>query len=427
MKHTILLLTSLGSLSMGCAQLDQMRGFPQNESVAAAKMVATQPAKTVVKPDTVKDTSAQPVRPVDFTSIEPTDPNNVDPPLSSLLRSDEMVKEIEGLDQRLVRSLADASALQSPSDEMVSTEPGGFTLESLEQLALSNHPAISAARSGESVASGLRYQVGRIANPTVGYSGQQLADAGTAQDLAYVNQQIVRGRKLQLNQEVLGHTLNAQRWETWTQQQRVLTDVQLRFYEALAAQMLVDTTRRFREVAKKGVDVAQVRLNAGEGTRIDVLQSQTLLSQTELAIQQRQAVLRGTLRDLAAVVGMPDLDVPRVDGELIDAIQTKPQITYQEILARSPELSAARAVVCEKRSLLERQRVQPKPNLNAQIAAGHDNGTGSGMLNVTLGAPIPVWNRNRGNVSAALADYRRAVQNVNRIEADIKSRFARTT
>jgi cobalt-zinc-cadmium efflux system outer membrane protein len=47
------------------------------------------------------------------------------------------------------------------------------------------------------------------------------------------------------------------------------------------------------------------------------------------------------------------------------------------------------------------------------------------MLNLQVGAPIPVWNKNSGNVSAAYADYTRAVENVKRIEQSIKARLAR--
>jgi cobalt-zinc-cadmium efflux system outer membrane protein len=44
---------------------------------------------------------------------------------------------------------------------------------------------------------------------------------------------------------------------------------------------------------------------------------------------------------------------------------------------------------------------------------------------VQVGAPIPVRNKNRGNISAAHAEYHRAAENVRRIELAIQSRLAR--
>ena len=71
-----------------------------------------------------------------------------------------------------------------------------------------------------------------------------------------------------------------------------------------------------------------------------------------------------------------------------------------------------------------RQEAQAIPNLTVQLGAGQDNGTGSSMLNVQVGAPIPVYNQNRGNITAAWASYCRATHEVKRLEAVLKSRLA---
>ena len=47
------------------------------------------------------------------------------------------------------------------------------------------------------------------------------------------------------------------------------------------------------------------------------------------------------------------------------------------------------------------------------------------MINVQVGAPIPVFNKNAGNITAAQADHARALENVRRIEQSIQARLAR--
>ncbi len=42
-----------------------------------------------------------------------------------------------------------------------------------------------------------------------------------------------------------------------------------------------------------------------------------------------------------------------------------------------------------------------------------------------IGAPLPLFNKNTGNISAAYSDYTLALENVKRIELGIKSRLAR--
>ncbi|WP_231753134.1 TolC family protein [Rosistilla carotiformis] len=302
-----------------------------------------------------------------------------------------------------------------------------YTLADIEQLALSNNPAIAAAYANTSKATGLRRQVGTRPNPTIGYAGQQLADQKTDQHSLFIEQEFVRGGKLELNRSILSHTASAQRWETETQRYRVLTDVRVRFYEALAAQQQLEATREFQSVAERGVEVAEQRQKAEEGTLIEVLQSQTMLSEIALAAERTELSYRGAWQDLAAIAGLPSTTPVRLVAQLEPpAYAPDWETTYGAIVAQSPEMSVAHALVCEKAAILKRQQTQMTPNVTGQLGAGFDNGTDSGMLNVQLSAPIPVWNKNQGNISAAYADYRNAVQNVQRVEQSIRSRLART-
>lgn len=313
-----------------------------------------------------------------------------------------------------------------PFDTMEVIDSTSYTLADVEHLALSNNPTIAAAAATSNKAVGLRQQVGTRPNPTLGYFGFQVADRGTDQHGAFVQQEFVRGDKLALNQAVLQQTTNAQRWEIETQRFRVLTDVRVRFFEALVSQRQLDAINDFAEVAAKGVQVASDREGAKEGTSIDVLQSQTLLSEVTLAAERAEVAYRGAWQDLAAIAGLPVTTPIRLTAEF-DSPEDSPNWdeAYLEIVSQSPEMAVARALVCEKQAMLKRQQVQMVPNVTGQLGVGYDDATNSGMINLQVGAPIQVWNKNSGNVSAAFADYTRAVQNVKRIEQSIKARLAR--
>ena len=59
------------------------------------------------------------------------------------------------------------------------------------------------------------------------------------------------------------------------------------------------------------------------------------------------------------------------------------------------------------------------------LAGGVDRGTDSGLINAQVGLPLPVHNRNQGNISAAHAEFSRACEDVQRIERSIESRFGK--
>ncbi|HBN74951.1 MAG TPA: TolC family protein, partial [Planctomycetaceae bacterium] len=302
----------------------------------------------------------------------------------------------------------------------------GMTLDEIEQMALANNPAIQQASASAHKAMGYRDQVGKRPNPTIGYNGSQLADVGTDQHSLYFEQEFVRADKLSRNEFVLQKEVQSQLWEVETQRYRVITDVRLRFYEALAAQRRLELAAEFYNVAEKGVQIAKARQKATEGTRPEVLQAEIQLKQ--IVVQRRQAEVkyRGAWKQLMAMAGNSEIPPGQLIGVLPDSADSRSwDLVEAELLATSPELQAARARVARARAHLDRQQVQAVPNVTLMLGAGVDNATNNGFINTQIGVPIPVNNKNTGNISAAYAEVCRASQDVRRIELAIKSRLAK--
>jgi outer membrane protein, heavy metal efflux system len=311
-------------------------------------------------------------------------------------------------------------------DDLTSTG-SSLTLADVEALALANNPAIRAAQATTNKAAGLRNQVGTAPNPTLGYFGQQIDDRGTSQHGVFMEQEFVRGNKLGINREVLGYTQNAQNAVSEIQRLRVLTDVRVRFFEAVAAQQQLDAIRDFSKVATQGVQAAEKRQKAEEGSLVETLQSHTLVSEVDLAAEQAEVAYQGAWQDLAAIAGLEYATPSRLVADLeVPSSVPNWEEAYSEILLQSPELTAAQAIVCEKHALVRREQAQPIPNVIGQFGVGYDDGTDHSLMNVQLSAPIPVRNKNAGNISAAYSDYVRATQEVQRIKQSVRSRLART-
>ncbi|QDV80668.1 TolC family protein [Botrimarina mediterranea] len=276
-----------------------------------------------------------------------------------------------------------------------------MTLEDLESIALAHNPAIKELVATTQKAAGYRAQVIARPNPRVGYQGQQLADEGTDQHLAFVEQEFVTGDKLELNHRVLNATVCAQLQELEAQRLRVTTDTRIRFYEALAIQRHLELIDDFTIVAEKGFELAKQRKKAGEGSQIDTLQASIQKSEVRLSRRKATARLAATWRKIAALAGQPNMAQPPLAGTLPTETPAMEWSSLADtVIASSPEYAAARARVSRARAAVERQLAQQTPNLAVQMGAGVDNGTDSGMLNVQVGVPIPLYNKNRGNIAA---------------------------
>lgn len=302
----------------------------------------------------------------------------------------------------------------------------GLTLEAIEQLALANNPAIRQANAASARAGGIRTQVGLKPNPTIGYFGEEIGNEGTGGlHGAFVSQTYIRGDKLAWNRRVHDHDVNAMNWQIETQRQRVCTDIRLAFYDALAAQKRLQLATDFRSVARDGVAVSTERVDAKLGARPDVLQSEIQVGEVDLSIQQAEFDLLAARNELAALSGVPDLGDTRLIGELDDVVISRDAETeFAKIVAMSPQLAAAQARIDRARANIRRQQVQAIPNVTTQLGVGGDDGTGNAFANVQLSLPVPVHNRNQGNIRAAQAEYCAATQNVQRIRQSIRRDLA---
>lgn len=341
--------------------------------------------------------------------------------------------DLSGDGDAITLAAATQSAEPTPVDLLIPDAPApvpgtgvsSWTLASLEATALANNPSIRQASSSAHKAVGFRDQVGKKPNPTVGYNATQLADRGTDQHTVFVEQQVVLADKLSRNQDVLNQEVQSQLWEVEAQRYRVLTDVRQRYYEALAAQRRLALTKEFLVIATKGVEVAKARLEAKEGSMPEVLQAEIQLNQVEVQRRQAEAAFRGAWKQLMAVTGLPGTPSGTLEGTLPSQVAVEDlQLVTHQTLASSPELQAARARVSRARSNIGRQEVQAIPNLTFMLAGGVDRGTDSGMINAQVGLPIPIYNRNEGNIAAAQAEFSRACEEVRRIELSIESRIA---
>ena len=340
-------------------------------------------------------------------------------------------------------SLADIMALDSPdqavadfvqpfstsNDYYLSEQPAGLTagltLEAIESIALANNPTIAELVATTQKAAGFKTQVGLRANPIIGYQATQLADRGTDQHTVFISQTIITADKLALNRSVLNEALRAQLMQLEAQKYRIATDIRVAFYDALAAQQRVNLIQEFQSVADTGVELAEQLKEAQEGSQLEVVQAKVQQNEIRLALRQAQVQFDATWRELSALAGNPDMTPVPLQGTL-PSVETQldwPSVA-STMIASSPEIQAAQARINQARANICRQEVQPIPNLDVQFAAGVDNATDNGLINLQIGAPIPVFNKNQGNICAARAEYARASRELDRIQNSIKARLA---
>lgn len=316
----------------------------------------------------------------------------------------------------------------SPETLPVGDTNVGLTLEELEQKALTSNPSVRRLAALVNAARGNALQVGLRPNPSVGYEGQQLGSGGLAEQHGVLfSQEIVRGGKLRLNRAVADRERMRIEQEYAAQEQRVLTDVRIAFYQVLLAQRQIELTENLIRISKEGSQTADQLFQAKEVGRTDILQSQ-LETETALILAENARNRRNSAwQSLAAIVGEPGLLPQPLAG---DAAGPPKEFTFEESLARllqlSPEIAAAVMGVERARLALERARVEPVANVNVQgLVNWQDNGIGGKPDGgVAVSVPIPIFNRNQGGIARAEHELIAARQALSQIELDLQNRLA---
>ena len=313
-----------------------------------------------------------------------------------------------------------------PSVAPVVRQDAPLSLADLEGFAFQSNPTLAAASARLEAARGRQVQAGLYPNPIVGYHATEIGNLGSAgMQGGFVSQRIITGGKLRLDQAIAGKEIDEAHFGFHAQEQRVLSDVRIRFYEALAAQQRLDLAEQLGRIGDNLVGATETLLKGGLATENDLLQAEIRAEEAHILLDNARNENVETWRRLTAVIGRPAMPMSSLFGEL-DAHQ-KPldwDESSEMVLRDNPELNAAHTRVDRASIGIVRARREPIPNVDLSVSVRHHNVTHDDVANVQVGFPIPIFDKNQGNIRSAAAEWTAANNEVRRIELDLRDRLA---
>src|SRR3984893_16954264 len=250
------------------------------------------------------------------------------------------------------------------------SEQKTITLEELQQLAFQNNPTFAQSAANIRAAEGRKKQSELYPNPTVGYQGEQIRGGsfhGGEQGF-FVQQDIVLGGKLGLNRKIFDQELKQAETEADEQKLRVVTNVKMSFIQALAAQQTLELRQNLSKLAEDAVETSHQLANVGQADAPDVLQAEVEAQQADLAVTMAEQNQQRAWKELATVVGSPNLHRMRVEGNLEDTPAVDVDALVEKIVTDSPAVKIAELGVKKAQANLARAKREMIPDL--QLRAG---------------------------------------------------------
>ncbi len=317
----------------------------------------------------------------------------------------------------------------APNTGTTGTAPAegeAITLEQLERLALERNPTLRQSRAVVEIARGLKKQAGLYPNPVIHYHGEEIGqDRRAGQHGPRLEQVIVTGGKLSAARRVRGSEVSQAEALLRGREAAIRLNVRVLFYQALAAQERLQVRTRLLSVATETVETTRELHNIGLVKEPEVLQAQVEADRARLSLNQATTERFRTWQQLGALVGDPELSTPRSLAGSLETLPARldPAGEMQRLLEQSPTLGVAQAGVTRAEAMLRRQRAERVPNLNVSFGPSYDFSSQRVIWEVDLAVPLPLFNRNQGNVQAAKGELERARAELDRVRLSLRSQF----
>jgi outer membrane protein, heavy metal efflux system len=303
--------------------------------------------------------------------------------------------------------------------------------EALARAAVLN-PILVAHSFEERVADALIEQAGLRPNPTVGIEAENFIGIGALQGVrglettVQASQAFERGAKREKRIAFATREREAAASEFAVRRAEILATTAAAYIETLAAQqrlsLATETLRVSREIAASTGD----RVKAGAASPVESARSRAALASATGERARAQAELNAARARLAATWGGGPADAVSVLGSLQVPDELPAENRFREKLAAHPRFALQQARVAGRRSALELEQAQATPDVT--VGGGvrfRRDGSDAGFV-AGVSMPIPVRNKNQGNIRAARETLAGAEQSGRAIEAELRATFTGT-
>jgi cobalt-zinc-cadmium efflux system outer membrane protein len=296
---------------------------------------------------------------------------------------------------------AQAPAPLTAEPKAYSPQSAPLTLEAAISRAFSTNPGLRSAGRDLDIAAGQRTQAGAIPNPELSYLSEGIKnDARTT--TVQVNQAIELGSKRSARIALAERERDVASADLASYRNALRADVVTAFFDVLTAQERLLLAQATQELSQKVTGVAARRVIAGKISPVEETRARVAEASTKIELSQAANDLALAKRRLAATWGSSE---PMVGPVETPAMTAGANPTTDELLARlpaAPQITRSRREIDRQEALADVERSRRYPDLTVSLGSKRDEQIGRRQTVVGLAIPLPLFDRNQGNLASAL-------------------------
>ena len=319
------------------------------------------------------------------------------------------------------------------AEAQVVTEPNGLlTLPQVHALALMHNPQLRAFAWEVRAAEARQLQASLSPNPEINAEMEELTGSGNrsgfdgAETAIVLKQKIELGNKRAKRQKVASLQKELAGWDYQANRLDVFTQVTRSFVGVLATQQRAQLAEDMVNLSQKVLKTVSQRVQAGKDSPVEQTKAQIALANSEIVFEKTKKNLEAARMQLSITWAGKTPVFAKVDGKL-DSITAVPALEELTGLIQSnPDMARWAVEMDQRRANLKLAKANAISDIKLGGGVQHFNETDESAFIVGVTIPIPIFNRNQGQVLEARYAIAKARAQRRAFEAAIHNALSQT-
>lgn len=287
-------------------------------------------------------------------------------------------------------------------------------LNPIFEMVLENNPDVKAKLESINIASATALQEGLRPNPQANlelenFGGKDEKSGFKNAELSFsIEQEIEISGKRTHRKEVANYALEAVKQESISNILETLLTAQQAYANVVVANERLKLAQKRLSLAEQTHSAVKKRVSAAAAS--DIQHAKADIERKTALIKKMQEMENYTSAKLALsriLSTQPQIDDVNFE-KFSNALSLPQKSELLESVENSPQTKSLQFKVLEAQSNVNLAKAYRTPNPTVGVGVRHENESNNNSFMATLSMPIPTFNRNQGSVAKALAEERKA-------------------
>lgn len=269
------------------------------------------------------------------------------------------------------------------------------------ELAMEGNPEVAAAKRQWEATEGQVLQGRSRPNPELAYSLEDTRSKTRTQSWQ-LNLPLELGGKRAARTKAAEKTREQAQAQLAELQATVRANVAAAYFDVLTAQERLVLARDSAALAKSSTDTVSKRVAAGKVSPVEESKARVAEAGVRVELAQAASEQRNALSRLFALLGRIDAPYTVLEGKAENLPSVPSLVDLQPLIASSPGVVLARIEVDRRKALTDLEQSKRVPDVTVSVGMQRSNETQRNVLLFGVSLPLPVFDRNQGNLLEAL-------------------------